>query len=410
MSARPEDSELKGSVASRGEHALLLLCARTKVCGEDARRIESLARGRLDWDYLLGLARRHTVLPLLQRQLEAHAGDSVPTEVRRALGEKFRDNAARNLLLAGELVRITRLLEAEGVGTLAYKGPALAACAYGDLSLRRFLDLDIIVRRRDVPRARSVLRALGFSAPCGLSQSQEDVLLRSQHNLALARDGGRLTVELHWDVAQRRFADVPLGESVWARAVSVRVGGGEVKTLAPEDLLVALCVHGAKHFWERLAWVCDVAELLGSTQNLDWPLVLALARDSRVERMLLLGLGLASGLLGAPLPEDLSRRARADAAAARLSREVARRMFDGAEFEPLGTVRGLRFNLSARPRLLDKVRYFRYALTPTDKDLAALRLPPKLTFAYYLLRPLRLLRKETGGGRQKAVKESSTSS
>jgi Uncharacterised nucleotidyltransferase len=400
MSAHAEDSELKRIVAARGEHELLLLCARTRVCEDDARRIASLARAGLDWDYLFGLARRHTVLPLLQRQLEAHAGDAVPPDVRRTLGEKFRANAARNLLLAGELVRITRRLEAEGVGALAYKGPALAASVYGDLTLRRFLDLDIIVRRRDVPRARALLRSLGFDAAGGLSTSQQDVLLRSQHNLALARDGGRLTVELHWGVAQRRFADVPLAESVWSRAAAVSVGGGEVKSLAPEDLLVALCVHGAKHFWERLAWVCDVAELLGSNPNLDWQLVGALARDSRIERMLMLGLKLASGLLGAPLPEELRRRARADAAASRLSVEVARRMFDGAEFEPLGTVRGLRFNLRARPRLLDKVRYFRFALTPTDKDLSALRLPAGLSFAYYFLRPLRLLRREGESRRQ----------
>lgn len=393
MSARPEVSELRRSVASRAEHELLLLCARTKVCEEDARRIGALARGRLEWDYLLGLARRHAVTPLLQRQLAAHAGDAVPREVRRTLREKFRDNAARNLLLAGELVRINKLLEAEGVGALAYKGPALAASAYGDLALRRFIDLDIIVRRRDVRRARDVLRALGFSATGGLAASQEELLLRTQHNLALARDGGRLTVELHWDVAQRRFADVPIGEGVWARAAAVRVGGGEVKCLAPEELLVALCVHGARHFWERLAWVCDVAELIGSARDLDWTFALAFARDSRVERMLLLGLGLASELLGAPLPEDLRRRAQSDAAATRLSREVARRMFDGAESEPLGLAAGLRFNLRARRRLLEKVRYFRFVLGPTDRDLAARRLPPNLSFAYYLLRPLRLLRK-----------------
>jgi hypothetical protein len=74
-------------------------------------------------------------------------------------------------------------------------------------------------------------------------------------------------------------------------------------------------------------------------------------------------------------------------------------MFDGEEFKPLGLVRGVRFNLRARRRLLEKVRYFRFILTPTDKDLATLRLPANLTFAYYLLRPLRLLRK---GRKQKA--------
>src|SRR5437764_7056665 len=226
MRAYEEDPELKRGVSPRREHELLLLCARTRVSVEDAARIEALARASLDWDYLLGLARRHAVLPLLHRRLEARAAGVVPPEIARSLGEEFRRNAARNLLLAGELLRIDELLEAEGVRALAYKGPALAACAYGDLTLRRFIDLDIIVRRRDVPRAVELLRSQGFDTPAGLSRTQEEKLLRSQHNLALARDGGRLTVELHWDVASRRFAAVPLGESVWARAATVGVCGG----------------------------------------------------------------------------------------------------------------------------------------------------------------------------------------
>lgn len=397
MLADGEDSELKRSVAARREHELLLLCARTRADVEDAARIKTLARAGLDWNYLVGLARRHTVLPLLRRQLEAHAGGSVPPEVIQGLRESFRRNAARNLLLAGELLRLTKLLEDEGVRTLAYKGPALAACAYGDLSLRRFIDLDIIVRRRDVPRAAELLRSHGFDAHAGLSRAQQETLLRTQHNLAFTRDGGRLSVELHWDVAARRFAALPLDEDVWARAVVVGLCGGVVRTLAAEDLLVALCVHGAKHFWERLAWVCDLNELLRANPNLDWPLALGRAGQAHVERMLLLGLRLASSLLGAPLPEDVRRRVRADAAAARLSLEVARRMFDGAEFEPLGLVRGVSFNLRARRRLVEKARYFRFILTPTDKDLTARRLPHGLTFAYYLLRPLRLIRKSEGG-------------
>ncbi|MCA1613591.1 MAG: hypothetical protein LC800_05420, partial [Acidobacteria bacterium] len=50
------------------------------------------------------------------------------------------------------------------------------------------------------------------------------------------------------------------------------------------------------------------------------------------------------------------------------------------------------FQLDARERLRDKLRYFSYSLSPTDEDVAQLALPRPLSFAYYLLRPLRLLR------------------
>ena len=392
-----KDSGPFKSVAARTENELLLLCARARVGDGEAARIKNLAAEALDWDYLFRLAQRHAVLPLLHRNISEHARDAAPQPFRQKLREKFRENATRNLLLAGELVRIARLFESEGVPVLAYKGPALAVSAYGDLSLRRFVDLDIVVRARDVRRAGELLRSLGFRLSDDLSESQQKFLLRRQHNIAYTRDAGRLIVELHWGLASEKFAELPLSEGVWERAETVAFGGGEVRSLSTEDLLLALCVHGTKHLWERLAWVCDVAELLNSRASLDWGSVLRRAQDSRTERMLLLGLGLASGLLGATLPESIRRAIRADPTTDTLSESVAEKLFAGAEFEPSGFAASVRFNLMARTRLREKIRYFRFILTPTDGDLAALSLPPGLSFVYYLLRPVRLLRKGKPG-------------
>jgi hypothetical protein len=382
------------AMTARPEHALLLLaCSRAPEEGEKSRRVEELARAcGLDWEYFARLARRHAVAPLAHRGLEACARGAAPEAVRRALREEHRANAARNVLLAGELLRVAGLFESEGVGVLAYKGPALAVVAYGDLSLRRFTDLDVIVRASDVGRASGLLRGLGY-APQGLTPAQEAALARTQHNVAYTRDGGRLTVELHRDVASEDFASLKLDEGVWSRAERVRLLGGTVAAPAPEDLLLALCVHGTKHLWERLSWVCDVAGLVNSRESLDWAAVFGRARAARVERMLLLGLSLARGLAGAALPEEARRRVEGDRAAARLASEAAARMFDGAEYRPAGFLRSVGFNLRARSRARERLRYFRFILTPTDGDLSALALPPRLFFAYYLLRPFRLLLK-----------------
>jgi hypothetical protein len=385
-----------GDGTLRREHELLLLlCSRG---GEAAqRRAGEFARsGSFDWEYLARLAHRHAVSPLLCRALQTFARGAAPEQVRRALHEKYRSNAARNLLLAGELLRLSGLFESEGTGLLAYKGPSLAVAAYGDLSLRRFVDLDVIVRGRDVVRAAKLLRDSGY-APQGLTPEQESALARTQHNIAYARDGGRLIVELHRDVASKDFADVTLDEGAWARAVRVPLLGGAVSTLSAEDLLLALCVHGTKHLWERLAWVCDVAGLVNSHAGLDWRAVFERAAAARVERMLLLGLGLARGLAGASLPEDVWRKVEEDEAAARLSAGAAARMFEGEDYAPAGFLRSVGFNLRARRRARERLRYFRFILTPTDGDLAALALPARLSFVYYLLRPFRLLLKGPEG-------------
>lgn len=396
MSDFSKVSEALGDAASRRENELLLLCVHASVTEDEAARIRELAAFGLDWDYAFRFAERHAVLPLFYRRLEDHANDAAPQSVRLRLRERFRANATRNLLLAGELARIARLFDEEGVALLAYKGPALAVSAYGDLTLRRFIDLDIIVRPSDVQRASALLRTLGFCLPGGLSEAHMNLLLRSQHNVAFTRDGGRLMVELHWGVSAARFADVRLERSAWERARGVELCGERIKCLSPEDSVLALCVHGTKHLWERLAWICDVGRLLDA--DLDWNYLSRAAEDSGTVRMLLLGLCLASELTGAKIPLRVRDKIVEDRAVSGLSAWVLRRLFDGAEYAPASLFGSIGFNLRARRRLREKLSYFSFIFTPTDGDMLALKLPDGLAFGYYFVRPFRLLLLRGGAG------------
>lgn len=380
-----------------GAHELLLLCARARADEETAARIRRLASGGVDFDYLYRLAQRHLVLPLLYQQLSRAAADLVPPPVLEKLKKLFRDNTARNVYHAAELGRLVRLFDAHGVEAVPFKGPTLALLAYGSLSLRRFIDLDILVRRGDVRRAKEVLLSKGYELTPRLTPAQEAVLLREQHALQFVGEGGLLVVELHWSIVPRRYA-APVGDDdLWSRLCKVRLGDSEVPALSNEDLLLALCAHGTKHLWERLVWVCDVAELLRAGRVADWSYVAARARKNGSERMLLLGLRLAAELLGAPLPGELGRRALADEDVAALAAAVRARLFDGAEHRPAGFLSNIRFNLRARARLRDRLRYYGFILSPTDGDIASLRLPAPMTFAYYLIRPFRLLARGDDG-------------
>src|SRR3954470_1778191 len=84
------------------------------------------------------------------------------------------------------------------------------------------------------------------------------------------------------------------------------IAGREMLTLSDEDLMIVLCLNGAKDCWERLDRVCDVARLLAkSADTLNWPGVFAHASQAGVARMLRVGLQLASTLLDAPLPDPV---------------------------------------------------------------------------------------------------------
>ena len=380
---------------SRLEDKLLLLCARTKVDAETRERVETIAGSpdKLDWDYVYQLARRHSILPLIYSQLSTEA-ENIPADQLARFKNNYQANAARNLWLTAELCRILQSFEAAGIEVVPYKGPALAVYAYGNAALRRFVDLDILVRKADTLRAIELLAAEGFVCGAPWTNAQAALLLRTQHNLSLSRDEGRLIVELHWELASSLFASSLQAEDVWGRLQTMRLSNIAVKCLSSEDLLLSLCVHGAKHHWERLAWICDIAELVKRRTDMNWTLVLKRASAEGNERMLFLGLYLAGSLLDASLPEQVKTKLEAEKIVARLADDVSQRLFAVDGQTPLTIRQSFRFNWHLRSGWRSRMRYCRHVLQPSDADVKTFRLPTPLSFAYYLIRPFGLLRRD----------------
>jgi hypothetical protein len=365
---------------SRAVHQLLLACARTNA---SPARIRSLTSQQIDWDYFFLLARRHAVVPLVYGQLKDH----VSPEHLQQFKKHSLENAARNVVLTAELCRLIKLFGDAGVAAIPYKGPILSLFAYDDLALRRFVDLDVIVRKHDVARARDLLVADGYALAKPLTAEQQELLLRTQHNLQFTKDNRRLIVELHWEVAPHLFASTVQGETLWNDLVDFELNGTTVKTFSADDLLFSLCVHGSRHLWERLGWICDVSELI-SRHNLNWTALLDRAARADSERMFLLGLHLAEKLLDAPLPAEVKRRCDADKRLDPLAFNVTANLFKRPEHVPATPVEVFKYNLGVRKSLSARTRYLVHMLRPTDGDIGAHALP---AFAYYLVRPFRLL-------------------
>ena len=373
------------------ENELLLCCARTQASPAIVVRIGELAATPgLDWDYLFQLARRHAVIPLLYLQLAREGANSIPPTYLAKLRLQYQQNYARNIILTEELCRLVKLFSDAGIEALPYKGPALALFAYGSLALRRFVDLDVIVSKSDVLRARDLLLADGYTPAKSLTPAQQELLLRTQHNLQFSRDNRRLIVELHWEVAPHLFASSVQENELWQNLTTIELNGTKMKTLTADDLLFSLCVHGSRHLWERLGWICDVAELI-ARHELNWPALLERADRTDSERMFLLGLHLARKLLQAKLPEEVQQRCDSDMRLESLAANVIQHLFNGPTHIPATSTEIFKYNIGVRKSLAARARYFVYMLRPTDRDFGTRSLPAGLSFAYYLVRPFRLL-------------------
>jgi Uncharacterised nucleotidyltransferase len=382
------------------EVELILCCARTRPDSESAARIEALLQQRLDWRRLLQIAHEHGMVPLLYWHLNGTLPEAVPEAVLNDLREHFRVNGLRNLALTAELRRILTVLESRGIPVIPYKGPVLAASAYGNLTLREFVDLDVLVHKQDIPRAKELLASIGYQQQDLLTPTQERAFLHSDCEYHFAPGGeNRDLVELHWRITPRTFSFLLDPESLWGRLERISLGGAAVPTLSPEDLLLILCAHGCAEFWRQLKLICDVAELIRVREAMDWDELVRRASALGCRRMLLLGLFLANDVLGAEPPTEVMKRVRRDPAVVGLADGVYGWLFRGALL-PRGFSQSSedntfsRFHVEIRERLRDKVRYCaRVAFTPNEGDWNGLQLPPALWPLYYAVRPIRLVGK-----------------
>ena len=382
----------KNHIKERLEDELLLCCARTNANDRVVARIRKIAATKIDWEYLFLLARRHSIVPLLYLQLDRHAADLVPAEYLNQLKKHYLENVARNTVLTAELCRLIERFADSGIDAIPYKGPVLAQFAYGNIALRRFVDLDVIVKKSDVLKAREILLGEGYTPSKSLSLNQQELLLRTQHNMQFSSDNHRLIIELHWEVAPHLFASTVDSDQLWENLTTVDLNGTQVKTLSPADLLFSLCVHGSRHLWERLGWICDIAELL-ARHRFDWSDLLKRAAQADIDRMFLLGLYLAEQLLEAPLPAEVKARCDADSRLASLAEDVVEHLFNGTTHVPATSREIFKYNIGVRKTLGARARYILYMLRPTDGDLGAHALPESLSFAYYLARPFRILKR-----------------
>ena len=383
--------------------ALVLGAARARLdeAGVLALRT-ALARPGLDLHRAGALARHHGLAPLLIHHALAHGRDLLPVEVSERWKAFAAHNALRNLRTVADLHELLAVLHRGGIEAVPYTGPALAALLYGNLSLREYVDLDVLVRPADVARASDLLAAAGFVPHFALPPARLRAHVRLSY-VQLFERPGHAAVELHWNVTPRFFSLPVDVEALWPRLRPLSLGGRPVLAPAADDLLLLLAAHGAKDGWQRLEWVAAIAEV-ARDPSLDWGRALAGADRIGGLRLVRVALGLAQALCAAPLPGPVAAGVDSDAAARRLAGDVSQRLLGADPFAPeaeAGFLARAALHLSLREHLSDRARYCaRVLLTTTADDWAAAPLPERLSFLHPAVRAVRLLSKYLlGGGR-----------
>lgn len=355
--------ETVGKGGKTAEIELILCCSRTRLEPQHTERIYKITERPVDWNRIIFLAEHHRITPLLYQNLKKIESENIPSDIYDWLLTRLHANFRNSLLMVHELFGLLDQFKAESIPVIPFKGPVLAA-VYGHLKLRPFTDLDLLVHRKDVLRARTLLIEQQFDEvkplPSDFARSRKNFIpLRNPWGnangyLRKNQTNFPLRIDLHWDLAPRYFSNTLKTEALWENLRPVKVLNRTLLTFSWEQTLLHLTLHGTIHRWTRLRLICDIAEVLRAHPDMDWSWLTREARERHMERMLFLALFLAHHLLAAPLPELIIQLISKNKIVSSLGFEVFRRLFQ--PFKGVRRIRAsYRFDLLVHDRSRDGI-------------------------------------------------------
>lgn len=369
------------------ELQLMLACVDSHALNGNTEKIKKLLIPSIDWSAFVQLAIHHRLYPLVYKTLSSLNEEVMPSKFVEILREKSRENAIQALRYTGAAAVVTNKLETEDIHSIVLKGPSLAERLYGDVALRPFKDIDLLVCPEDLERTGEGLEQLGYrrtNIDFPLTPARHKWYIRQYHHHTYWHSGQKIQIELHWKCG------LPLSD---ARTIQRIQAGCTLPVLPDEEWFLYLVFHGARHAWFRLRWLCDIAEF--SKKDLDWERVQNMAEKFDVQPLLHQSLILANVLLELTVPKSLQAAIDRDDKAWRLA-NLAKPFFQDGCYEP-GDDSGRRdwqlfwlqhnYNLQIRSSCIRKISYILGLLAPIGEDVKRFSLPDRLFYTYYILRP-----------------------
>jgi len=292
-----------------------------------------------------------------------------------------------------QLIKVLELLANAGIEAMPFKGPALAVQAYGDLSMRSFSDLDIVIHRRDFEKVYINLVKSGYF--CALSSNQAQILLKT--GIELTFNQPEHHIDIHWSFAHK-FVVLNLDtDGLFAKSINIHILEKNFHGLPPEDTLLLLCIHGSNHYWCNLKWIADIIHLINRNPNINWQKISDLSGHFHVNILLYQGLSLAAIFGGLNIPEKIDKKMQSITGKNDIlnlylfSPFLERKTFH----HRFVLVKQLFFR--SGEKIPVQVKYLFYQIiytvfTPKSRDLQVIDLPWCMYPLYFFIRPFRLLK------------------
>ena len=269
-------------------------------------KIEISKYSDTEWEDFLAAVHNYGLTTLVYNHLKnLDLINKIPDAHQQTMHSAVLTNVARNSIFLHKAGMILNALNQAEIPAIGLKGVYLLENIYQDVSLRSMSDIDLLLRKQDIPKALRVCETLGYHPTTYFSIDDDNLDIKHVPPLK-TKDGPYL--ELHWTILEENAPFSIEVEGLWTRAVPVTIAGVPAFAFSPEDLILHLCMHlSYQHeFNIGLRGLYDIAAVLHHFENqVDWHELITIAQAWGVTRVLWVSLELVSDFFSVPVPLDI---------------------------------------------------------------------------------------------------------
>lgn len=217
----------------------------------------------------------------------------------------YMDIVKRNMLMTSELNQTIKILKKNDIDVIPFKGPILSQIAYGDVISRQYVDLDILVKEKDLDKAYKILENNEYLTDLALNLLLNKIYIKKSSDIQFYNKRSNVLLEIHWQLFRNEFSEYNFNNLIFNNLKSIKLNDQEIKVFSTEFNLVYLCSHATKHTWERIEWIVDIDKLIRNSKNINWDLVKKISNETNSTKMLELGLFLTNKLFKTNIPNNI---------------------------------------------------------------------------------------------------------
>jgi len=237
---------------------------------------------KIDWEVIFGEAQAHQVEALIYPVLQKLDKDQI---LNKDLLDRWKHvTLVKSYQQIQHLDRIGEVLQAfnnENIPVIALKGLVLRDF-YLFPELRTMCDADLLIHKKDLAIAKTVLFDMGYTATTEPNPKH----IGFNHKFYPL-------IEIHWTLVDPGtvISSATLEDSIWQNTKPVPISGVQALSLSNEDQLLSLLLHMANHFIFSgfgLRNLCDLVELIENKNiHINWDYFLLKSKECNIEKFTL---------------------------------------------------------------------------------------------------------------------------